>query len=98
MKTDNQPQHTQGRYWLRESPNSIWVEIMADETHIATIPYKTKEQQANAHWIVKAVNMHDELVSGLRKALEVFAISDKKEGQEKAFLELSALLKQSEGK
>lgn len=75
MKTQTQPQHTQGRNWLRESPNSIWVEIMADETHVATIPYKTKEQQANAQRIVMAVNMHDKFIDSIKTGLTLLQAS-----------------------
>lgn len=98
-----QPQHTQGRNWLRESPNSIWVEIMADETHVATIPYKTKEQQANAQRIVKTVNMHDELVKMLNEIKETINKSEEwwMDNPDKGGFDLvkkEALLKQAEQK
>lgn len=66
MKTKTQPQHTQGEWKVDKLSHKISVSIQGTEMTICSMA-ETPERVANAQRIVKAVNMHDELINGLKK-------------------------------
>lgn len=111
MKNDNHPQHTKGELQLGgvDYMGGFYEVIIhyADGKVFGDGRGKTpKEAEANAHRIIKAVNMHDELIEELtrvqvtyRDLSEKFASDgDKKRADiyEKESLKLKKLLKQSE--
>lgn len=70
MKTDNKPQHTQGE-WKIEETSFEEINIYSGDINICTVLRQGELEQegdANAQRIVKAVNMHDELVRDLTLA------------------------------
>lgn len=73
MKTDNQPQHTQGEITLRYAKQTkvlIGAELNGKPLFRMEDDFSYAEKVANAQRIVKAVNMHDELVKLLGKFLK----------------------------
>lgn len=75
MKNQNKLQHTQGE-WRKDIQNGDGiVKILSpyeegkESQLIAVLPFETANQKANAQRIVKAVNMHDDMVEVLKIAL-----------------------------
>lgn len=76
MKKENKPQHTQGEWKFFKDPNGAVYTKNKIKCKCATVAFcvrinvSDKEAEANAKRIVKAVNMHDELVSALKKMVD----------------------------
>jgi hypothetical protein len=75
---NNKPQHTQGEWKILTTSNKdLMIVPLKDngqyDHKIATIHEIRGEQQANAKRIVKAVNLHDELVNALEDLLKLHA-------------------------
>lgn len=80
MKTQTQPQHTQGEWsfyldGIYDSKGEMIASTMKDKDHYLK---ERNENIANAQRIVKAVNMYDELIDSL-KAIKAFVNSASKE-------------------
>ena len=98
MKTETQPQHTKGKLNVNLTKDTNPdLAIFCNGLQIATIePLVSKdEMQANAKRIVKAVNMHDELIEGLKNIREFAERSSTLNKSDKSFLvgEITELLK-----
>lgn len=78
MKTENKPQHTQGEWKLDgmciDAPDgSLIAEINSEDG---------QENQANGERIVKAVNMHDELILFIKNVVKTMQIKEDEKGLE----------------
>lgn len=96
MKNNNQPQHTQGEWKINQMGN-----IDCGEMRICNMPSitgKEEEIKANAQLILRAVNMHDELIAAVKDCyLEVIHKAESNLTPELC-CKLDQLLKQAEGK
>lgn len=85
MKTEiTQPVHTKGEWKVSEQYKSKYYIVNSDNEEIIKCE-KSEEGEANAQRIVKAVNMHEQLIEGLKTdvtTLEHLLLSVLKGGQE----------------
>lgn len=93
-----QPQHTQGEWNVNYTADSVSdLAIFSNGCQIAIIEQlvSQEETKANAQRIVKAVNMHDELVEALKRLADAH-YNGKAQGAN--WINASEVLKQAEQK
>lgn len=103
MKTDNQPKHTQGEWKVKQDGGALKRRIVCNNIDVADCyssasGLSQEEAEANARLIVKAVNMHDELVRHLKRCIEALELIGGETGQSMPLTvaDAKSLLKQAE--
>ena len=69
----NMPKHTPGPWYAVTGDRAVTIgaAILGEHAPLATVDYTEENAQANAAFIVRACNVHDDLLAALRE-LEAF--------------------------